>query len=76
MSRMRLGQSVRLHEHHSAAQTRPCACQQRRAAAPAAQFADEEEKGDKVSKFVVLKAPVLSTQTDRGIAGCCSAVRA
>ena len=43
--------------------------QKRRAAAPAAQFADEEEKGDKANEFVALKAPVFSSQTDLGIAG-------
>ena len=38
--------------------------------------AEKEEDANKAIKFVALKAPVFSLQTDLGIAGCCSTVRA
>ena len=37
---------------------------------------EKEEDANKANKFVALKAPVFSLQTDLGIAGCCSTVRA
>jgi hypothetical protein len=53
-------------EHHAALPDRhlpPRAPARTARTAPAAQFADEEEKGDKAIKFAALKAPVMPTQT-------------